>query len=202
MLAWPGAVPTKLEWLENESRGRKVLEITHLVPTVLFGGVLAFAPTSQWEGGDLAELSLLLPATVVTPNAGSGSCKLINTGKGFSTILPAAGDGDHDVDLSTAVPVPVEEGKIGEWAVDQVTGNISSALGSGKYHLLDTTMEIAGVRVGGIHPSAGAQQQSYVIFASLDTPVKIHPSWKVHFSVTKKSAGPGTVSVWAIATKI
>jgi hypothetical protein len=52
---------------------------------------------------------VIAPATPVTASGGgnTGNCNLVDPGVGAAIlIVPAAGNGTHNVDLSTAIPVP------------------------------------------------------------------------------------------------
>lgn len=64
------------------------------------------------EPGDAVSLKVHAPATPVTHNAGgTGNCTLVDPGVGAPIlIVPAAGNGTHDVDLSLASPVPASDG--------------------------------------------------------------------------------------------
>lgn len=53
--------------------------------------------------GDKVDMKLVAPATPVASNPGAGNCDLIDTGAGFNIIVPANGDGSHDVDLTEAL---------------------------------------------------------------------------------------------------
>lgn len=74
--------------------------------------------TISWVGGEIGDhISLLAyaPATPVVANgSGAGNCSVMGSG----VIVPAAGDGSHDVDLSTAVPIPAYDddgNRSGQW---------------------------------------------------------------------------------------
>jgi len=72
---------------------------------LIAGGGLSY---KEGQPGDYATLEILAPATPVVPNAeNQGNCNLIDPGIGAAIlIVPAAGNGAFDVDLSQAAPVP------------------------------------------------------------------------------------------------
>lgn len=106
-LSDPGEEEAVLQWIE---------------PIELHDGHVSWR--GAWDFEDLWSISVRLPATVAVANgSGTGNCNLVDTGQGFSIIIPAAGDGTHDVDYSTAVPVPdgfteKTPEKVGFWDVD------------------------------------------------------------------------------------
>jgi hypothetical protein len=109
---------------------------------------------------DYFEMTLMAPATPVTVNGTTtGNCNLYNVGPG-NLILPAAGNGTHDVDLtapmnanlagpdpvfvSQAVPVPAEDlsgvttAFNGYWDWTESTGQITvNSAQTGQYNLYD-----------------------------------------------------------------
>lgn len=65
------------------------------------------------EFGDWITFEALAPASSTSPNGSNqGNCNLVEVAPGAHIIVPAANNGTHDVNLTTAVPVPA--GKPGE----------------------------------------------------------------------------------------
>ena len=94
-------------FLSFDEPGTKEVEIQFIEPVELHDGHVSWRPTSDWGFEDSWSLSVRLPATTVTPNAeNKGNCNKVDTGQGFSVIVPANGDGAYDVDLTKAVPIP------------------------------------------------------------------------------------------------
>ncbi len=105
-------------------------------PVQIHDGALSWNP-DDWEHDDLMSFRVVMPATVTTPNAGLGSCNLFNLG-GYNLIVPAAGNGSHDIDLAQAVPIPAKA-KNGYFDVDRNTGAVTVSADPGKaaFNLLD-----------------------------------------------------------------
>lgn len=87
------------------------------------------------EPGDWVSMEVMCPATPITVNqSGTGNCNIVN-----GIIVPAAGNGTHDVDLSTANPVitPDKNG-FWEWDFPEVgRGTVSMGVpGASSCHLI------------------------------------------------------------------
>jgi hypothetical protein len=77
-------------------------------------GVFLAGGHLSWEGGGLGsrvEFSLHAPAsTTKAPSTpGAGNCNRVPTGLGFDLIVPAAGNGQFDLDVGIPVPVSDDE---------------------------------------------------------------------------------------------
>lgn len=130
----------KIEW--TAETGSKSVDVQFNEPVEIHDGQLNYTP-SEWTHLSRWDFSVIMPATVVTPNGGgTGNCNLVDAG-GYNIIVPAAGDGTHDVDLSTAVPVPSGQASDGYWDVDRLTGavSVSSTPGQAGWHLLDVSIQ-------------------------------------------------------------
>lgn len=88
------------------------------------------------SGMSVPDFSVAITATTTTPSpGGTGNCDVVDTGDGYSYLVPADGDGLHDVDLETAAPVPATGD--GHWNVDPDTEVITGApSGDGGFDLL------------------------------------------------------------------
>lgn len=89
-------------------------------PVELHDGHMNFDPT-KWGFIDEWSFLVRLPAnTPVVNGGGTGNCNLVEipgTGGTMHIIVPAAGDGGHDIDLDTAVPAPCGNDEDGYWNI-------------------------------------------------------------------------------------
>lgn len=119
-------------------------------------GQLCWKDPANFGRKDHFSLSVKGQATAPTVNGtNTGNCNLVNVGGVYNVIVPAAGDGTHDVDLATACPVPTGKAKNGFWDVDKETGAItpSATPGASKWLLLDIPFQSYFLRcVSMIHP--------------------------------------------------
>lgn len=129
---------------------------------MLGGGIRVYNSNAD----DYVSFDCYSPATTTTPNGGgTGNCNLVATGYGFNIIIPAPGDGAHDVDLTTpvnanlagsmgqpilvtaATPVTAvdeENVHVGYWDWDRKTGAITpNYTGSGGYNLYDAQITLS-----------------------------------------------------------
>lgn len=91
--------------LSSDTAGDSTLEWSYLDWVLIAGGGLSFSGAAI---GDYATMEIYAPATAVTPSGGgTGNCNLVDPGVGAAIlIVPAAGNGAYDVDLSDCSPVP------------------------------------------------------------------------------------------------
>lgn len=173
-----------------------------------FGDVLYLAGGQvSWSGADLGDnvtMGLAAPATAVTVNGSStGNCNLVPLAGGGNMIVPAAGDGSHDVDLAVAVPVPAwddEEGgePTGWWdCTEPTTGRgvitPSAVPGAGKWYLFDVEIPLARFVSKLQLLGAGVMD---VAIPNIKTK-KILPQWR--FDVVLHNASGVTVKVtWLV----
>jgi len=126
----------------------KEVEIQFIEPVELHDGHVSWR--GAWDFEDSWGISVRMSATVTTPNpTNEGNCNLFDTGQGFNFIMPAAGDGTHDVDFEQAVPIPDGYNKktsqgFGFWDVDQrwsetITPNAEA---QGEFNLYDLPLEM------------------------------------------------------------
>lgn len=112
-------------------------------PVYVHDGQLCWNPAVEFGRQDHFSLSVKGLATVTTPNGTTtGNCNLVAAG-GYNVIVPAAGDGTHDVVLADAVPVPTGLATNGYWDVDKRTGDVTPSLtpGAAKWLLLDIAFQ-------------------------------------------------------------
>lgn len=130
-----------VEWATADALpSTKQVEIRFIEPVEIHDGEMLYPP-GQWGPKSRWDFSVRMPATTTTPNAGLGNCNLVDVG-GFNLIVPAAGDGSHDVDLAQAVPVPASAGT-GYWDADRNTGAVSPSAtpGSASWALFDVEIK-------------------------------------------------------------
>lgn len=157
----------------------------------LAGGALS------WEGGvigDYVTLEVICPATVVTPASSDGNCDVVN-----GVIVPAAGTGAYNVDLSAAVPVPAQSVLVDEatpstpngyWDWSEPTTGLGTITpgnpGSSPWHLI--AAEVKLVRFISKLPLLGTGTMDAQVPAV--KPKKILPQWKFRVALhnsTEKS---------------
>jgi hypothetical protein len=175
---------TKLE-IDFAGPGTEEVAIQMLEPVEIHDGQLCWDP-ALWTKADRWSFKVRMPATVTTPNAGAGNCNLVDLG-GYNLIVPAAGDGSHDIDLGQAVPVP---SSTGYWDVDHDTGAVAPSTSSASWVLLDLQIESYFMRNMPLSNPLG-------IF-DIDTYKAewISERWKLVLEVVRSSAGSADVSGW------
>jgi hypothetical protein len=168
-------------------------DITFNEPVWLHDGELSWYDaadtnsTSVWTHDDWFSVSTILPATTPVSNPGAGNCNLVPVGGG-NIIVPAAGNGSHDIDLATAVPVPSQD-ETGYYDADLTSGavTISATPGAAKFNLFDFAIETFFVPGW----SMGAKMGIFAIDAYQSEWVS--ERWTLRLHVEKTSAGAGEV---------
>ena len=136
--------------------------------------------TAQFMGGefgDWASLEIYAPATVITPNGShTGNCNVAG-----GVIAPAAGNGDYDVDLLNAVPVPAQQmdkSYNGFWDLsDAVVGKGTITVGTpGQAHWHLVPAAITLIRYGNRLPIMGDHTVPFNVPAV--EPKACLPQWK------------------------
>ena len=172
----------------------KEVEIQFIEPIELHDGHVSWRPVGDWGFEDTWTWSLRMPATVATPNVGNtGNCNLVDTGAGFNIIVPAAGDGTHDIDYDQAVPIPdgycVEHGGVGYWNVvehwtEVVTPNVT---GQGAFNFYDVALEMFFCK----NMDCGSPLGIWDLDAYKAEWVS--KKWKLCFKVIRATAGAGKI---------
>jgi len=166
-------------------------DIGFIEPTFMHDGQVAWDP-SLFDHSDTMSVSLILPPTVVTSTPGTGNCVLVAAGPG-NIIVPVPAGGSHTVDLATAVPVPTTA-VTGYFDADRTSGEVtvSESPGAAAFNLFDFGIEtffIPGITMAnplGVF-DVDAYQSEWV-----------SQQWSVRLSVTKLSAGAGSVAGWVM----
>lgn len=133
--------------------------------------------------GDTISMRVYAPATQTTSNPGAGNCNIQS-----GVIVPAAGDGSHDVSTTTFAPVPAFDpngAPIGNWdwnMPDTGKGSMTPNAGAGQYHMLTTNQDLVywmrkaslmGSLVQHLEPETKGR--------------KIFPHWKLEVAVYNSS---------------
>lgn len=169
----------------------------------LLDGVFLAGGNLQWTGGHLGSevyLKLLAPAsTVKAPTVeGQGNCNLIPTGLGFNMIVPAAGNGQYDVDYAVPIPAYNEETnqQTGFWRYTEPwvgKGTVwPGAPGNSKYNLFDAPLELAHMaRVALLLPSGQRD-----MIAPAIKPKWVLPEWTMCITVVNASSDTTLTAAW------
>lgn len=186
-----GGQRIKLQWDANENRGAKQIDLQFAEPVEMHDGGAFYSPVNSWSIDDNMTVRLIMPATVTTIS-GSGNCNRVASGLGYDVVVPAAGDGGHEVDLTTAVPVP-DPNNQGFWNVDHDTGVITpGSPGASGFNLLTVEVPanfLRNVPLG--HPMGHFDIDAYKA-------EWVHPTWKIRIIVDKQSAGAGDFAGWLL----
>jgi len=171
----------------------QTVEIQFVEPVEMHDGQLWYTPVANWAKEDKYNFSAVFPAAALTPNAGAGDCNLVPVGAGINIVVPAAGDGSHDVDLALSKAAPVWANSAGYWDVlDLKTGAVtpSTTPGAAQWNLFDFEIEsffLRNMPMG--HPLGVFDIDTYKA-------EWISPAWKLRLKVVKVSANAGEVAGW------
>ena len=186
-----GGTRMKLQWDAVEARGAKHVDVQFAEPVEMHDGSAQYTPIPNWGVDDLMTVRVVMPATATTVS-GSGNCNRVPTGLGYDLLVPAPGDGGHEVDLATAVPVP-DVNNQGFWNVDHDSGVIiPGAPGASGFHLLSVEVVanyLRNVALG--HPLGIFEIDAYKA-------EWVHPRWIIRISVDKQSAEAGNFTAWLL----
>jgi hypothetical protein len=128
--------------LSSDTAGDETLEFTFNDWVYLTGGD---GQGCCAELGDWITFEVVAPASTVTPNGGgTGNCNLVdvpNTGGTLHVIVPAAGNGTHDLDQPVPIPAGKPNEKTGYWEwdwPDEGKGTVSAGEpGKAEFNLYD-----------------------------------------------------------------
>ena len=162
-------------------------------PIEFHDGEVTWEP-ADWDFLDTFSFSVIMPATTPTSNAGSGNCNRVEVAPstGMHILIPAAGNGSHDVDLATAIPVP-SRGKTGYYDVDRKTGvvTVSTTPGRADFDLYDFQNEIYFLKRIGMGNPLG------VFAIDVYKTDWVSERWTPRFKVERATTGSGTFRVGA-----
>jgi hypothetical protein len=180
----------QLSWTAGDARGVKTKSFAFAEPVQMHDGGANFDPT-QWGAEDEINWTMILNATATVANGGgTGNCNKVAIGGGNHIIIPAAGNGAFDVDLTAAIPVPSSD-STGYWTSDYDTGVIAAGSpATSMFNLFDFQINLGCVVRVHFHNAQGEfQLPAYGV-------AWIHPNWDLLATVDKQSAGAGTITAW------
>jgi hypothetical protein len=183
--------------LDFTGSGTEYVDFQFSQPVELHDGAMWYTPVENWSHDDEFSLSVIIPANTPTVNGtNTGNCNLVEyiPSSGMHVIIPAAGDGTHDIDLSNAAPIFMPNSTGGFWEVDSSSGEItvSSTPGQSGWGLFDFPVEsffLRNIAMG--HPLGIFEIDVYKA-------EWCHQSWIYRLSCTKNSSGAGTVTGWVM----
>jgi hypothetical protein len=181
----------KITYGPGES-GDKYVDLQFNEQIQLHDGRMFVPDKDKWTDNDEWSFSIIMPATAVTPNgSGEGDCNLVDLG-GYNLIVPAAGDGTHDIDDMDAA-CPVGAGGVGYWDYDMFTDTLtpSSTPGEAGWHLFDIQLEAFFMKKLPVptHNMAVFDMQPY-------KSERLSPRWKLRFTIHRASTGEATILGW------
>lgn len=146
--------------------------------------------SGSWSAKDRLSFGVRIPANVPVLNtSNTGNCNLIPLGGGANMIIPAAGNGTHDLNLATASPILMPVDGASPWYVDRmIDGLVPAPMNDGNAILLDIEKFSWIVR----HVPIGASDGHWDI--DVYRAETIHPNWFLVAEVIKSSAGAGVLS--------
>lgn len=183
--------------LQKAGLGSASLSATFLDGIFLAGGHLS------WKNGSLGScltLRLNAPAsTVKTPaSPGAGNCNLSPTGFGFNIIVPAAGNGQYDLD--SVIPIPAYDDETSEqngfWGYSEPwvgKGVITpGSPGKSKYNLFDVPLYLAVLCKINLLSDAGERD----LIAPAIKPKWILPEWELKVTIDNADASKTLQVAW------
>jgi hypothetical protein len=193
-----GGAPFLIEFEDGYLPQTQTVDFDFIENVEVHDGQVSWEPKDKWSKLDKFSLGVFIPETIAVFNpSGTGNCNIVNPlgipGEPDSYIIvPAAGDGYHDVDLDIASPVPANG--TGFWQVDYELGDISIGTpGSSDFHLL--TIPITSWLIRNVittHPGGWFDIDVYKT-------EWFHKSWKLRWEVYKETPGDGAMSGWILA---
>jgi hypothetical protein len=178
----------------------------------MFDGEIFWTPPSNWTVQDWWEFFVYIrqnsqpsradrDAPCVAAPGGDGNANVVDTGMGFSMIIPAPlNDGAYQVDLSIARPIGVGEGNpMAYWSseVDEyVDPTITPAMGPEGQALGNTALlfDIDGRLYIMDKMPCGSSLGHFLLDATQSQP--LHHTWQLVLGVHKSSDLPGALGLW------
>jgi hypothetical protein len=183
-LSWDGS--------EDEEATKEVV-LDWMESIELHDGHMNFDPT-KWGFADEWSFFVRLPANTPEVNeGGTGNCNLIaipGTEDTMHIIVPAAGDGTHDIDLEEAIPAPCGNDEDGYWDIedvwhDEVTPNAEPVKGT--WNLYDFQNDMYFMK----NLNCGDPRGIWDLDAYKAEWVSRH--WKLVFKVTRVTEGAAEI---------
>lgn len=167
------------------------------------GGIFYEAATT----GDEISMKLYAPASTVSASSGgnTGNANLVALGGGANMIVPAAGNGTHNV--TSAVPVPAFDEENGETAdgywdwdsPDAGAGTVSPNAAKGAYNLYTFPNDLAYF-VRSLQLVGNGANGNFDITVPAIKPKKILPQWKFYVSLTNGGVLHTVKTGWYLVT--
>jgi len=175
--------------------GVKTVELVFAEAVYIHDGEFSWNPVAEFDGTDYFSIYIGFNATSITPNpGGTGNCTLVD---GY-IIIPAAGNGDYDVDLSAAVPIPDNSGP---WVVNEKTEEIKVYTDDSSLNLYDKRIVLLLVAPDPIYlvrnVNLGSPRGIFEIDAYLVEWMSRH--WKLGMEVSKTKSPASAVEINALA---
>lgn len=152
-------------------------------------GQVNWGPPEVWSYEDRFHLGAHIPANTPVPNgSNTGNVNLYPLGPGMNLLVPAAGNGTHDIELATAVPTPCAEG--GYWNIDENTGVITPGDGTTLWQMYDFPLDVWLAR--------SVYMGNYMCVWDIDV-YRVewwHPRWVFNIVVDKVTPGAGWIGGW------
>lgn len=164
-------------------------------PIWIVGGGVEYAGAVL---GDLVDFTIFAPATPVTPNGGNtGNCNVVG-----GVVVPAAGNGAYDVNLTGAPVVPIPAGTGGYWDYAMpatMTGHgtvTPSAPGEGGYHLIAARTNLVHFVIKEAILGEGAKSYS----PTNPNPSTCLPCWKFECKLYNTDGEHTVEAIWHLLT--
>lgn len=184
--------------LQKAGQGDETQVLTFLDGIFLAGGHI------EWDGGSWGSsvyMELWAPAstTKAPAVANQGNCNKVPTGyPSLNIIVPAAGNGQYDLDVP--VPIPANDGETnaqnGYWNYTEPwlgKGTVSpNATASGKYNLFDQPLELAHFAKLHLFRDTGSRD----MIAPAIKPKWILPEWNIKVIIHNADSGKTLRLMW------
>lgn len=180
----------------------KIIDFEFLEEIEIHDGQVSWSdPGVAWTGIDEFSLGVYIAPNPVTANGTqTGNCHVVDAagvpGSPDAThyiLVPAAGSGSYDVDLSVAVPTPSDGDGFWDCSYDGGVVTPSATSGAASYHLL--TAPVTSWLARGILLENSRGVWDIDVYKT----EWMHRRWKLRWEVKKKTAGAGSIAGWILA---
>jgi len=175
--------------------GTQAIKIQFSEPVEMHDGQMTYSPPVNWTFDDVFDFFVVIPATPSVANgAGTGNANKYPIGGGANMFIPAAGNGAWDIDLATAVPVPMDT-PAGFYEANRDSGAVSVGVHPGKsaFTLLDVPLKVYFARKIPMGNSLG------IFDVDAYKTQWVSERWLLCLEVIKASAGAGECAGWILA---
>lgn len=189
----------------SSSSGTQDLEFQFRDWCYLAGGGIFYETATT---NDEVSMKLFAPASTVSTSSGgnTGDCNLYSLGDGMNMIIPAAGNGTHNI--TSAIPVPAYDEENGEtpdgywdWdSPDTGAGTVSAnASALGGFNLYDFPIDISYF-VRNLQLVGNGADGNFALTVPAIKPKKILPQWKFKVSLVNGGALHTVKVGWYLVT--